>query len=447
VIEQDGNNPSLAACRELGAYIIIGDAKDSLILRKAGVRRAKYLFAVTGEDGTNVEIAEQAQLLIEGHRTSVLTCVLHVTDGYLWTLLREKMFSKEQTSVFRTELFNVYDTGARILLRETLQKDADPSPHILIIGMGELAEHLILRAAQKWCINESQNQLFISIVYPVVNHRLEDLKIRYPLVNKACKFFPYIYQTNWPEIQTGAFIQLSETSHLITHAFICLDDTQLGLRVGFTLLRLLEDQKTQIMVRMMEDAGLAIFLKETKNTSLKNLSTFGLLDRTCGMGLFDDGTHEDLARVIHEHYFSHEIKKGLTAQDNPNILPWESLSEEIKESNRRQADHIGYKLAAIGHGMAVWRDYGKEKHVFKLEEIEKMAKMEHTRWYEEKVREGWTYGDKRDDDNKKHPDLVADWLDPRLTEEAREKDREAVELIPELLARAGFQIYRVNTRN
>lgn len=441
VVENDSNNPAIEICRELGAFVLIGDSRDNTILRKAGVRRAKYLFVVCGEDGTNVEAAEQAQRLVEGHRKNTLTCILHITDTYLWRLLRERMFSKEQSSPFRIELFNVNDTGARILLQETMQ-DVPLRLHILVIGMGKLAERLILRAAQKWCINHNDGKLLVSIVDPNAGDKLNNLKAHFPLIEMSCEFFLHNYHTNYPEFQTGKFLELSNTTSPISHAYICLDDSALGMRAGFVLLRLLQDQKAQIMVRLTEDTGLATFLKEVKNTNFKNLSAFGLLDRTCRMGLFDDGTHEGLARAIHEDYLKRETKKGLTVQDNPNLVAWESLSEEIKESNRRQADHIGVKLAAVNCGMEPWCEYGKENFLFSTEEVDRMARMEHIRWCEDRLRDGWTYGRDRDDEQKIHPDLIV-W--DRLTDEAREKDIAAAKLIPSLLARAGFQIYRIDT--
>jgi hypothetical protein len=440
VIERDSNNPGIDICRELGALVLIGDARDGMMLRKAGVRRAKYLFVVCGEDGTNVEAAEQAQILVEGRRRNTLTCVLHISDAYLWTLLRERMFFKEQSSSFRTELFNVYDTGARVLLQETIENVTGQPPHILVIGMGELAVHLILRLAQKWCIDGNQDKLLISIIDPYAERELENLKAHFPLVEKTCKFYPHNFHTNYPEFQTGKFLEFSEESAPISHAYICFDDTALGIQAGFVLLRLLQDQKAQIMVRMTEDAGLATFLKEIRNTSFENLSAFGLLDRTCGMGLFDDGTHEGLARTIHEDFLGREIQKGMTIKDNPNLVSWESLSENIKESNRRQADHIGIKLATIGCGMEPWREFGREDFKFDPEEILKMARMEHERWCNDRLRDGWKYGRERNDARKIHPDLIV-W--DRLTSEAKEKDIAAARLIPNLLARAGFQIYRI----
>ena len=51
-----------------------------------------------------------------------------------------------------------------------------------------------------------------------------------------------------------------------------------------------------------------------------------------------------LARAIHQDYLSIQANMGITLQTNPCLVPWDELSENIKESNRRQADDIGKKL-------------------------------------------------------------------------------------------------------
>jgi len=228
-----------------------------------------------------------------------------------------------------------------------------------------------------------------------------------------------------------------------THAFICLDDDSIGLQAGFLLLHALQNQKIQILVRMQEDTGLAKFLREVKSTgaSLANLQAFGLLDRTCKAEMFDYSTREALARAIHEDYVYQAQKSGSPVSKD-NLPSWEELSEELKESNRRQADHIGAKLKAIGCGITPWREYGAERFLFTENEIEIMAYTEHNRWVEEKLELGWQYALERNDALKLHPDLLL-WGDERLTEDAREKDRNAARLLPALLARAGFQIYRI----
>ena len=438
IIEQQSNNPYLELCRELGVVVIIGDALDSKILLKAGVRQAKRLIAVCGDDGTNVQVAAQARKLVEGHRKDRLICNIHIVDRYLRSVLKQKEFTSEKLSAFRIELFNVYDVGARVLLRETFNVNQAKAPHLLVIGLGDLGENIVVHAARAWCLGNrnAKEKLNISVLDPDAERKVEMLRILFPLLKDVCEFHTQEYQPSWPELQTALF-PFVDPKFLITHAYVCFDDTLLGMQAGFYLLQMLHHQGVQVMIRMNDDSGLANILRETINPDLENLTAFGLLENTCRVGLLHDGSH--VARAIHEDYLAREKEKG--TKNNPNIVPWNDLAEDIKESNRRQADHIGVKLAAVGCAMEPWREYGKEKFTFKPEEIFKMAKMEHERWRKEKLWENWKYGAERKDARKIHPDLV-EW--GKLTDDAREKDLATVKLIPILLARAGFQIYRLD---
>ncbi|HOG45693.1 MAG TPA: NAD-binding protein [Anaerolineae bacterium] len=64
VIEPDCDNPRLAQCRDAGAIVLTGS--DDEMLRKAHVERARYLFAVSGDDNRNAEIAVLAQRQLAG---------------------------------------------------------------------------------------------------------------------------------------------------------------------------------------------------------------------------------------------------------------------------------------------------------------------------------------------------------------------------------------------
>jgi hypothetical protein len=68
-----------------------------------------------------------------------------------------------------------------------------------------------------------------------------------------------------------------------------------------------------------------------------------------------------------------------------------------------------------------------------------MAKMEHIRFVDERVRKGWKLGDVKDDVRKISPTLIP-WEE--LSIEEKDKDRDPVRSIPEFLARAGYRIYR-----
>jgi hypothetical protein len=145
---------------------------------------------------------------------------------------------------------------------------------------------------------------------------------------------------------------------------------------------------------------------------------------------------EKLARAIHERYRKANAAKR--AAGDPAMAEWESLDEGLKESNRRQADHIPVKLKAAGYDFAPAA--GKARPVkFEPSEIETMARMEHERWVAEKLLAGFTAG-ARDNAAKTSPYLVPwDELDAKI----KDIDRQAVREIPELLASAGFEIYRL----
>ena len=120
-------------------------------------------------------------------------------------------------------------------------------------------------------------------------------------------------------------------------------------------------------------------------------------------------------------------------------VPWDSLPEEFRESNRNQARQIHEKLDTLKYGvLPIGMAVPETVTAFPEDQVEFLAKMEHNRWMEEKQRNGWIHGPIRDNEKKVHPDLVP-WEE--LDDVAREKDRNAVRTIPKLLAEAGFAVY------
>jgi hypothetical protein len=69
--------------------------------------------------------------------------------------------------------------------------------------------------------------------------------------------------------------------------------------------------------------------------------------------------------------------------------------------------------------------------------IEELARNTHEVWAEQRISEGWSYGPKRDDARKQHPDLVPY---DELGESEKEYDRKtAAEVIKVLLA-MGYKV-------
>jgi len=72
--------------------------------------------------------------------------------------------------------------------------------------------------------------------------------------------------------------------------------------------------------------------------------------------------------------------------------------------------------------------------------IEEMAKNVHEVWAQNRMNDGWIYGTKRDDTNKKHPCLVPY---EELLESEKEYDRATSQETLKLILKLGFKISKI----
>jgi hypothetical protein len=146
---------------------------------------------------------------------------------------------------------------------------------------------------------------------------------------------------------------------------------------------------------------------------------------------------ELLARTIHDMFLENAWTRGERLGSTPALQPWRTLDEAYKSPNRAQAEHIIFKLAAVGLIVSptpTIADGNAEPVWSRADIIESLALMEHDRWASERILAGWTYGETRDERARHHPDLRPY---DGLTEDAREKDRVAVSTIPFILHTGG----------
>lgn len=449
VIEEDEENSMIESCREAGAIVLIGNATDKEILRRAGAQRAGHLISVCDNDGINAEVAALGYELAGKGSGRPLDCIAHIFDPQLCTLLREREIAAEKTDSFRLEFFNIFEAGAREMLRQhpafseaDAAQGAAPGP--LIVGMGRFGESLAVRIARMWKDNfdAKGKRLRIAVLDRAAELKKRSLYLRYPGLEKRCELEPIEMDICSPEFQPAGFLFNKDGRCRHTIIYVCLDNDSFAISTALALYRCLRHTNMPIIVRMAHDAGLSALLEGGRKMgeAFKGLHAFGLIDRTCSPELVLCGTHEVLARAIHNEYVSMQRKKGETAQTNPSMVQWDDLPEELRESNRRQADHIGIKLKAVGCGIAPLTGLDAEPFEFTKEQIEMLAEMEHKRWNEERLKAGWRLGPKKDAENKITPYLVS-W--DKLEDKIREYDRNTVRGMPSFLARAGFQIYRM----
>jgi voltage-gated potassium channel Kch len=449
-IEKEKNNSHISICRDLGVIVLIGDATEPDYLCRASIRKANHLFAVCGDDGANAQIAGAARTLVGNRRKGILTCLIHIVDRNLAKLLAEKEITSKGADAFRLEFFSIYTEGARVLLDKypAFPKNADqppPATHILVIGLNELSESLILKAARLWherC-KESGQILRVTVIDPLASRDTEILKIQTPQLESACSIESLDISIDSPEFYSGQYLRNDRKSCDFSQIYICLQNETVALQTALTVRHQLKRQQIPTVVCMNHQSGLALHLAEENGSGQGfGLDSFGLLDATCTADLLENSTNEVLARAIHENYVANQKAEGATPNSNSSIRPWNELPKTLQESNRRQADHFGEKLKSAG--CEIRRSYVWDIQLFKFNQstIEILAEAEHDRWVTERKADGWKYRPgKKDIDSKKSPYLVP-WN--KLSDEIKEYDRHTVVNLARYLAMEGFEIVQVS---
>jgi len=437
-VEADPDNPNAPSCREQGVTVLTGDAAMQEVLRSANVAAASHLFAVCGDDGVNAEIAVHARSVSAGRKSGVLSCHAHIVDLALCRLLREQSLSSPSSAAFRLEFFNTYESGARALLAaQPLTADDEGRAHLLIVGLGDLGEALVLEAARAWRDASFDGRLLVSVIDRVADERVASLRTRFPRLDGVCRIVPLQMDVRSARFEAGEFIE-GDGGPAIAAAFVCLRSDALSITSALSLRRRCLDRgrAIPIVARVTERGGLQTLLSECGG-----VVAFPLLDETCRPDLLLRGFNETMAQAMHEDYLRHELAKGHALGSRSALHPWDALDEHWREANRAQADHLADLLAAFGYRIGPLTDWEAERFEFSEDEIEGMARMEHERWCAERRGQGYRWGAERDDRRKRHPDLVG-W--DELSEDAREKDRVMIRDLPAFLAKAGFQVEPVD---
>jgi hypothetical protein len=446
VVELNAESDRIAPCRADGGLVLVGDARSRRTLRRAGILRARAVVALSADDGTNAEIAVQARSLAAERPGRPLLCVAHVVDPRLCELLRTREIEHRPDDAFHVEFFNAFERGAAELLREhpvvgTAARRAERAGHMVVVGGGRFGESLVVEAARQWRLAQGIGAppLRVTFVDRAAGAKARALTERHPQVARTCELCAVGLEFASAEFHAGRFLLEPDGRCTATAAYVCVDDDSAGLSAALALNRHLKPHGVPIVVRMAHEGGLAVLLRARPGDGddFGLLRAFGLIERTCSPEVVLGGTREVLARAIHDDYVRQQRERGATPASNPSMVPWEELPESLRESNREQAAHIGVKLGAVGRAVAPLADEDEEPFAFAPEEVERLARMEHDRWVEERRRAGWVLAAEKDVERKRSPYLVP-WEE--LDEPTREHDRAFVRGLPRFLAVAGFRI-------
>jgi voltage-gated potassium channel Kch len=432
---------------------VVGDPRQQQVLERARAHRAREVIVV-GPDGIrNAEVA----IAVHGvnrKKGSAVTCYAEAQDSELVEMVVGQEVGPGEVN--RLDTFNRHERTVRALLDQLpAWPPSDPRAAVLVIGYGDLGRVLVDRLVQFWSGGTASGGPIARLCVLDSEVPIEDIERRHADAGGRVTVSARSKDPSWLTAIEDLLVPGADGSHSVPgRVYVCLDDDATGIAVGKTALLLLAGEETTIVVAVPHSSVLGQppagtdFDKDPYGpTPIRTIESarFVLISvvhivahSVYTLAAMRLGANEELARAIHETYCQHAMEQGDTVETNESLQPWDRLPNDLKDSNREQAWDIGRKLAMVG--LSAVNASGSTGHVTLTEaDVERLARVEHRRWMNERIAKGWRYGRLRDNDRKLHPDLV-EW--EYLSEASRDMDRAAVRAIPDWLAKAGLRSVR-----
>jgi len=425
---------------EAWAALLEGNPASAGALSAANAAKASHLFAVTDDDGANVGIAVQA-IQLAGSKPPQPHVLVHITDPQLRASLRQHAVFASECGGPRVTMFNVFENSARLLfLRPNHQLDYvrigedDPrAVQLVVIGFGLMGEALVTRAAM---VGHFANlkQPRIVVIDKSAMRKQRIFRARYPHFDRVVDAHFLELDAEEPVTQERIGELCADAEKTISTVAITFDNDTRGLSLAWSLLDRVRPD-VPIRLRLSEHLG----LRDLKLP--ERITVFGSMHDACSREHWLNDELNRMARALHEYHRRSVHESGRATPDDRSLRDWDSLADDLIDSNRQAADHIWVKLRAAGcHAIRKGQpDPGPIVKEFRPEEVERLAKMEHQRWMAERYLAGWEWAEKKNTPNRKSPYLVP-W--EQLDDETAQWDRDFAEILPGLLDNAGWEIHR-----
>lgn len=449
VVEQDLNAPGLAICHERGIPHVIGDPTSLATLKRAGVQHARMLVAACAVDEENLAIAIRARELSEASRTRPdgLRCFVQISDPDLRSDIRCRARIAAKSDAFRATTIgiDVYESSARWLFqhcqldRVSITPESPLAVHLIVIGFGEMGESVVLQAARVGHFANGK-PIRITVIDEDATALGKAFRDRYPQFKEVCPLEFLDLDPRGHALVKRASGFCCEANTLVTFV-ACLSGSARNLDIGLKFADELQKCRSPIWVHIDSRGGFTLLLTEEKQARhvADQIIPFGMIEDVANIENLERPELENLAAAFHQDYVAKRRETPDFNPADPALANWEELSEPLRNSNRHAADHLEFKLRAIGCHLARKDDPKARRHVLAPDEIEALARMEHARFCAERFLDGWRLAAAKNLELKTSPTLVP-WAD--LPEIERHKDREQVNAIPLVVEATGQIICR-----
>jgi hypothetical protein len=405
-------------------------------LDRIGVARARSVVAASASDVCNMEIATQSVAMTKvtsGRGPDILLLIEHPVLRNLKAheIARRaavKLVSLTVVSVSQIQLRR----GVRLGIPYKFRAIGARRIHVVVSGSGRLLQQLAAHiAAQAYCLEAELPVLTIvqfgnADIGGGVLHRLQEAKLAAEIrvvVGDAAS-----------ETGFGITIGQMELDRDPISAIHCVGESpgEAEAYAGAWERNLLElglPVPTCVIYPSIDRAKSSLEFSGASGM-FKWASPINLAEARREAAIIDEH-----AQLIHRNYQQQQVAAGSEVQRSH--ADWPELPGAYQDDNRAVADHLDTKLTIIGCRTA--NGAASPAAQIQPDEVEILAAVEHARWVAKRSIEGWKFSPLRDDIRRGHPSIIP-YGD--LPESEKQKDRENIKLIPELLRLVDRRVVR-----
>ena len=446
-VEVDESSPHLVAAQEYGIRVIVGDAANSAILKKARCHKASYLVCTIENDGRSANAVMAAHDLVTKEKPAVnrgspLKCLVRITDMHLCSLFSHDHVFSDARDRFEVRMFSSYENMARILWDRypldwsNLSSNDPRQVHLIMVGFGSMGQSVMLQAIRVGHF-ANRNCIRLTVIDPQVAELEPRFRSRYPMLDDTCDCNFIAGEIDDPRTLRECYDLVADKRFLTTIA-ICIEEESQAISSTLLVSRRLRDLAVQILVGLDNENGIAVLLPLLEKDTAQRIAAFGTMLEADDIDVVLEDNLDTLAKAIHEYYLEQQLAEGRKMGEKTSLHLWNELSRFYQDSSRQQAHHMAVKARAVSLRIVDGQASGDEMSI-DSDDVEILAEMEHRRWMAFMYLDGWQFDPKRDDRTKRH-DCLKPWA--VLTDEIRKYDRDPVKEMPEHLKKINKKLVR-----
>ena len=428
VVEPNADNPLLGAVNQRKTTVLHANPHEPQFMRTVNLIDAQYLITGANSDTANIENLYAAyKYLAENQPKTPLHSVCCIDQNSLMDALYSLPLFAINHPQMNTRIVSHRRMTARILVNNFgpdsfIHPLTSEQPLVItLVGDDSIVGELVIRFAEIG-VYGTQGKVKIQLVGLQASTFKTELQTMHPALLDLIELDAHeVFKLDRQSLIHSAL----QLSHDII--YVCTTET------NETLLSLqsLIDLALPCPIIAIE-SGHQFGFRQYENEFLthKNIHFAGIGDEVSGLDNMFGDKHDMIAMTIHNNYAEKQKALGENETTNSSLVDWTQLPEVLKNANRNQADHIGIKCRILtGESLPLPEQV---ERALTPETKLRLAQMEHQRWIADKKMAGWQYTDGEKDAIRRLSPSLIDWDD--LSESEKQKDVDAVEQLPELLA-------------